>query len=558
MTHLTLDATSRRSNVLARRGMVATSQPLAAMAGLRMLLDGGSAADAAVATAAALAVVEPMSTGIGGDAFALFYDAQASPNAGRVGTYRDPRITALNGSGRAPAALHLGDLRRAGLGEIALDSPHSVTVPGTVAAWADLLARHGTMPLSTVLQPAIEYARDGYPVSEIIAVNWQRLEPKLRRLPSGLELLPGGRAPRAGEIVRLPELAGTLQAIAEGGAEAFYLGETGRRIAAFVQAQGGRLDVADLAAHRSTWDEPISVEYRGLQVWECPPNGQGLAALLALGIVAGDDLAALPPAERWHLLIEAMRLALADAQRWVADPAFVDLPLAELLSPAYSAARRSQIDPRRANPAARSGLPAADSRPLQTAPRSDTVYLSAVDGQGNACSFINSLYYGFGSGLVAPGTGVALQNRGALFSLDPAHPNCLAPGKRPYHTIIPALATQGDELWASFGVMGGFMQPQGHVQVLVNLLDLALPPQEALDAPRWCLLDGEPGGAVAVEAGAGDEMVAALRAKGHVVEVKAGLERMLFGAGQVIRRDAGTGVLSAGSEPRRDGCAVGW
>ncbi len=557
MTHLTLDAHSRRSNVLARRGMVATSQPLAAMAGLRMLLDGGNAADAAVATAATLAVVEPMSTGIGGDAFALFYDAQAGP-AGFDTSLLNRRVTALNGSGRAPAALALDDLRRAGLSEIPLLSPHSVTVPGTVAAWADLLARHGTMPLRHVLQPAIEYARDGYPVSEIIAVNWQRLEPKLGRLPSGAELLPGGRAPRAGEIVRLPELARTLQTIADGGAEAFYRGEPGRRIAAFVQAQGGRLDAADLASHRSTWDEPIAAEYRGLRVWECPPNGQGLAALLALGFVAHDRVAALPAAERWHLLIEAMRLAFADARRWVADPAFVELPLAELLSPAYSAARRREIDPQRANLAPRSGLPAADSLPVHPAPRGDTVYLSAVDGEGNACSFINSLYYGFGSGLVAPGTGVALQNRGALFSLDPDHPNCLAPGKRPYHTIIPALATRGDELWASFGVMGGFMQPQGHVQTLVNLLDLGLSPQEALDAPRWCLLDGEPGGAVAVEAGAGPELIAALQGKGHAVEVKRGLERMLFGAGQVIRRDAATGVLTAGSEPRRDGCAVGW
>jgi gamma-glutamyltranspeptidase/glutathione hydrolase len=558
MHSLTLDATSRRSNVLARRGMVATSQPLAAMAGLRMLLDGGNAADAAVATAAALAVVEPMSTGIGGDAFALFYDASAALDAGRVGTYRDQRITALNGSGRAPAGLHLDDLRRGGLDEIALDSPHSVTVPGTAAAWADLLARHGTMPLSIVLQPAIEYARDGYPVSELIAASWQRGEAKLGRLPSGLELLPGGRAPRMGEIVRLPELARTLQAIAEGGAEAFYLGDTGRRIAAFVQEQGGRLDVADLAAHRSTWDEPISTDYRGLRIWECPPNGQGLAALLALGMVAQDDLAALPPAGRWHLLIEAMRLAWADARRWVADPAFVDLPLAELLSPQYSAQRRSQIDPQRANLDPRSGLPAAGALPVQPAPRGDTVYLSVVDGQGNACSFINSLYHGFGSGLVAPGTGVALQNRGALFSLHPDHPNCLAPGKRPYHTIIPALATQGDDLWACFGVMGGFMQPQGHLQVLVNLLDLGLSPQEALDAPRFCLLEGEPGGRVAVEAGAGDALILALQAKGHDVAVTAGLERTLFGVGQVIRRDPVTGVLTAGSDPRRDGCALGW
>ncbi|MFZ2361985.1 MAG: gamma-glutamyltransferase family protein, partial [Anaerolineae bacterium] len=409
-----------------------------------------------------------------------------------------------------------------------------------------------------VLQPAIEYARDGYPVSELIAASWQRGEARLGRLPSGAELLPDGRAPRLSEVVRLPELARTLQAIADGGADAFYRGETGRRIAAFVQQQGGRLDASDLASHRSTWDEPIWTDYRGLRVWECPPNGQGLAALLALNLVAGDDLAAAEPAERWHLLIEAMRLAFADARRWVADPRVVHLPLAELLSPAYSAARRRQIDPLRANLHPRSGLPAAEGLPVQPAPRGDTVYLSVVDGQGNACSFINSLYHGFGSGLVAPGTGVALQNRGALFSLDPQHPNCLAPGKRPYHTIIPALATRDDELWASFGVMGGFMQPQGHMQVLVNLLDLALSPQEALDAPRFCLAEGQPDGQVAVEAGAGAALIDALRAKGHDVAVTAGMGRTLFGVGQVIRRDSDTGVLTAGSDPRRDGCAVGW
>lgn len=558
MTALTLDAHSRRSNVLARRGMVATSQPLAAMAGLRILLAGGNAADAAVATAAALAVVEPMSTGIGGDAFALFYDAQARPTGAYATPLVNQRVTALNGSGRAPAGMHLEDLRRAGMSEIPLDSPHSVTTPGTVAAWADLLARHGAMPLGVVLQPAIEYARDGFPVSELIAASWQRGEARLGRLPSGLELLPGGRAPRMGQVVRLPELAHTLQAIAEGGAEAFYRGEIARRIAAFVQEQGGRLDAADLAAHRSTWDEPIAIEYHGLRVWECPPNGQGLAALLALGMVAGDDLAAAAPDERWHLLIEATRLAFADARRWVADPTFVDLPLAELLSPPYLAGRRREIDPLRANLAPRSGLCAAEGRPLQPAPRSDTVYLSVVDGQGNACSFINSLYHGFGSGLVAPGTGVALQNRGALFSLDPEHPNRLEPGKRPYHTIIPALATQGDDLWACFGVMGGFMQPQGHLQVLVNLWDLDLWPQEALDAPRFCLLEGEPSGRVAVEASAGDALIRSLQARGHDVVVTAGMERTVFGVGQVIRRDPLNGVLTAGSDPRRDGCALGW
>jgi gamma-glutamyltranspeptidase/glutathione hydrolase len=405
------------------------------------------------------------------------------------------------------------------------------------------------MPLARVLEPAIAYARDGFPVSEVIALTWQRAGEKLRRLPSGAELLPGGRAPRAGEVVCLPELAGTLQAIAEGGAEAFYRGEVGRRLAAFVQGQGGRLAESDLAAHRSTWDTPISVGYRGLRVWECPPNGQGLAALLALGIAEGFELALEDEGDRWHLLIEAMRLGFADARQWVADPAFAELPLAELLSPQYLAERRRLVDRRQAAVDPRSGVPL---------PGSDTVYLSVVDGQGNACSFINSLYYGFGSGLVVPGTGVALQNRGALFSLEPAHPNRLEPGKRPYHTIIPAMVTQGGALWASYGVMGGFMQPQGHLQVLVNLVDLGLSPQDALNAWRFCLLDGEPAGRVAVEAEAGAALIQGLQAKGHDVVPVTGLDRLIFGAGQVIRRDAASGVLTAGSEPRRDGCAVGW
>ena len=541
---------ARRSDIYAQHGMVATTQPLAAQAGLRILLRGGNAADAAVATAAALAVVEPMSTGVGGDAFALHYDAAAP---------RGQRVTALNGSGRAPQGLTLGLLQAAGLHEIPLDSPHSITVPGTVAAWADMLARHGTLSLAEVLQPAIAYARDGFPVSPIIAANWQRLEAKLRRLPSGLELLPaGGRAPRAGEVARLPELARTLEIIAAEGVAGFYQGDLARRIAAFVQQQGGVLSTGDFAAHRSTWDTPLALDYRGVRVWQCPPNGQGLAALLALGIVGRDDLAALPSVQRWHLLIEAMRLAFADARQWVADPAFESLPLAALLDPAYLAARRTLIDPRRAMPDAPCGLPAGARGPVQPASRADTVYLSVVDGAGNACSWINSLYYGFGSGLVAPGTGIALQNRGALFSLDPAHPNSLAPGKRPYHTIIPGMATQDGELWASFGVMGGFMQPQGHVQVLVNLLDLGLSPQATLDAPRFCLVDGDPAGRVAVEQQAGAALIRRLRGRGHQIVPTAGMERMMFGAGQIIRRDPATGVLTGGSEPRRDGCAVGF
>ena len=480
-----------------------------------------------------------------------------TPSAGTAPS--GARVTALNGSGRAAQALTPELLSRTGVTAIALDSPHSVTVPGTVAAWADLLARHGTRSLAEVLQPAIGYAHAGFPVTPVIAASWQRLEAKLRRRPSGAELLPvAGRAPRAGELARLPELARTLQSIAEGGAESFYRGETARRIAAFVQSLGGLLAAEDFAAHCSTWDTPLSLDYRGVRVWQCPPNGQGLAALLALGIIQHDDLAALPATERWHLLIEAMRLAFADARQWVADPVFTPLPLAKLLDPAYAATRRGLIDMRRALPQVPCGLPAQARGPLQPFPRADTVYLSVVDGTGNACSWINSLYYGFGSGLVVPGTGIALQNRGALFDLHPDHPNCLAAGKRPYHTIIPGLATKDDALWASFGVMGGFMQPQGQVQVLVNMLDLGMTPQAALEAPRFCLLDGDPAGRVAVEQQAGSTLLRGLRARGHDVQVLRGMERMVFGAGQIIRRAAASGVLTGGSEPRRDGCALGF
>jgi gamma-glutamyltranspeptidase/glutathione hydrolase len=517
--------------------MVATSQPLAAQAGLGVLQAGGNAADAAVATAAVLAVVEPMSTGIGGDAFALYFDGSSR------------QVTALNGSGRAPAAMTLEAVQRAGLKEIPLTSALSVTVPGAVAAWADLLAHHGTLSLADLLQPAISYARDGYPVSEVVAFMWQRAAGKLSRLPSGRELLVDGRPPRLGEVVRLPDLAHSLEAIASDGPETFYQGALAQDIARVVQAQGGWMTVADLATHHSTWEKPISVPYRGLRLWECPPNGQGLAALLAAGITEGFDLASLDEVQRWHVLIEAMSLAFADAQRWVADPVRVDLPLDTLLSPTYLAERRTQIDLQRSNPDRRSGVPL---------PGSDTVYLSVVDSQGNACSFINSVFEGFGSGLVVPGTGIALHNRGALFSLDPGHPNRLEPGKRPYHTIIPAMITQGEELWACFGVMGDFMQPQGHLQVLVGLVDLDRTPQEALDAPRFRLLEGESPGRVAVEGSVGLDLIRQLEARGHDVVRVEGEERLIFGAGQVIKRDLSTGVLMGGSDPRRDGCAVGW
>lgn len=525
---------SRRSNVLARHGLVATSQPLAAMAGLRVLMDGGNAADAAVATAAMLNVVEPMSTGIGGDCFALVYTA------------RDGQVTALNGSGRAPASFTLAEAQRLGLREIPLTGPLPVTVPGTVSGWAALLERFGTVSLADCLAPAIHAAEEGFAVSERISAGWQRSTEKLARDEAATRTyLP---APLPGQINRQPDLAGTFHLIAEGGAAAFYQGPLAQRIAAAVQAKGGYLTADDLAAHTSTWDTPVRTTYRGVEILEHPPNGQGLAALLALNVVEGYDLAGMDyhdPA-RWHLLIEAMRLGMVDAGRYVADPALVNVPVAELLSKEYAAGRRGLIRGDRSLPLAAPGSPE----------HRDTVYLTVTDGQGNAVSFINSLYYGFGSGLVVPGTGICLQNRGACFSLEPDHPNALAGGKRPYHTIIPAMALREGRLWLSFGVMGGFMQPQGHLQVVVNMVDHGLDPQAALDAPRF-RVDERGGPRVAVETAVPLKARKALAALGHDVVSETTFDPG-FGGGQVIALDAETGVLWGGSDPRKDGCAVGW
>ncbi len=549
---------SRRSNVLARHGMVATSQPLAAQAGLQILQAGGNAADAAVATAAMLNVVEPVSTGIGGDCFALYWDA------------RSRQVTALNGSGRAPAGASIQELRRLGYTQMPRFTGHAVSVPGTVAGWADLLERHGTMSLADVLAPAIRTAEEGYPVTEWIARGWALQVEKLLRppdwesgdldngpeQPSGHELLLEGRAPRAGEIMRLPTLAQTLRAIAEEGPDWFYRGEFAHRLSAHVQRYGGWITPEDMAAHTSTWETPITATLGDVTLHECPPNGQGLAAIIAVNLANGFDLAALSPVDRTHVLIECMRLAFADAQQWVADPSQVDLPLDVLTSPAYAEERRRLIDLQRAAPQVRSGYPPGGS---------DTVYLTVVDGQGNACSFINSLYMGVGTGLVVPGTGVSLQNRAALFVLDETHPNALAPNKRPYHTIIPALTTRDGQLHASFGVMGGYMQPQGHLQVLVNLVVLGHTPQQALDMPRWALLRPDaglgaedPGGAVAMEEGWDFGLMAELARRGHRLVPLDRWSRAFFGGGQVILRDPETGVLVGGSDPRKDGCAVGW
>ncbi len=523
-------------------GMVAASQPLAVAAGLVVLQEGGSAADAAVATAAALNVTEPCSTGLGGDAFSLYYEAKTR------------NVTALNGCGRAAVGLTLERLRREGFeGEIPHRHAYNVTVPGACAAWCDLVERHGRLSLSQILAPAIELAEQGFPVSPLTADFWQRgAVDTVCVTRHGSELLLNGRAPMAGEIFRNAGLANTLKTIAVDGKEAFYGGGIAEAIAEAVQAAGGCLTVDDLAQHYSTWEEPISTVYRRLRVWECPPNGQGLVALLALNLLAGFDLAALPPLspERLHLEIEALRLAFADARYFVADPTFAPPPLEALLSESYTRQRRHLIQPQRARP---------DALP-RFLPRggSDTVYLSVVDGEGNACSFINSNYNGFGSGIVPPGCGFSLQNRGANFNLQPGHPNALAPGKRPYHTIIPALATDAadDALYACFGVMGGFMQPQGHVQVISAMIDDGLDPQSALDRLRFCL-DVEAGdGRVMLEEGIPQMTRDTLARWGHPLEIVRGKERAVFGRGQIICRHPDSGVLTGGSDPRADGCAM--
>jgi gamma-glutamyltranspeptidase/glutathione hydrolase len=536
------DFSSRRSPIYGRRGMVSTSQPFATAAGIEILSKGGNAADAAVACAAALNVTEPTSTGIGGDMFALYYDAGTK------------QVTALNGSGRAPAVLTLDRLKKEGLfsDELPPYHAHTVTVPGACAGWCDLIEKHGSLSLNEILAPAIKLADEGFPVSPLTSYYWSRgAERQLKSSLNGKELTIDGRAPKAGEIFRNPGLAKTFRFVAMGKAEAFYQGQIAESIIGVIKEAGGCMSAEDLASHVSTWETPLSVSYRGLRVHECPPNGQGITALIALNLLEGFDLASfdvLSP-EKMHLMIEALRLAFADARWYVADPAFSKIPMQELLSKEYADQRRKLIDRKHANVDPKRGTPVASS---------NTVYLSVVDGFGNACSFINSNYMGFGTGIVPKGWGFTLQNRGHNFSLDPNHPNALEPRKRPYHTIIPAMVTResDDSLYASYGVMGGFMQPQGHVQVLSALADHELDPQSALDLPRFCIDVEESGGRVAIEEGMPKKTMDALKKMGHPLYGVTGYERALFGRGQVILRDVVSGVLSAGSDPRADGCAM--
>ncbi len=534
MKPMSFDFKSRRSMVTGRRGMVAASNPHAAQAGLNILRQGGSAADAAVATAAVMNVVAPASTGIGGDVFALYFDAKTRT------------ISALNGSGRAPAALSLVDVRAKGHETMPERDALAVTVPGAAMGWHDMVTKHGTMPLKTVLAEAIYYAREGYVVSPVFGTSWEASENFLKNSPNTEDYVPNGKAPKPGDIVRLPGLAATFEAVAEGGPEAYYTGKIARAIVETLNECGSPMALDDLKNHTSTWGDAISSDYRGITVYEHPPNGQGLAALQALNIAEAWNLAdmAWDDPARLHLMVEAMRLAFADARQWIADLHTNPAPLDFLLSKDYAAERRKLVSSDRAMGPPSYGMPPKGS---------NTIYLSVVDGDGNACSFINSLYMGWGSGIVAKGTGIFLQNRGAGFSLEPGHPNALAGGKRPYHTIIPGMATKDGDLWASFGVMGGFMQPQGHMQVISAMVDDGLNPQEALDQPRWCLASGTADSALFLEEGIPVNAMARLADLGHNVRPVSGRGRGVFGSGQIIRRDADTGALFGGSDPRKDG-----
>ena len=523
---------SRRNVVYGSRGMVATSQPLASQAGMQILQAGGNAIDAAIATAAALTVLEPTANGIGGDAFAL--------------VWHGGKLHGLNASGPAGAAATPASMHALGHATMPKYGPLPVTVPGTPAAWAALAGRFGRMPLTQSLAAAIGYARDGFPVSPSVAYAWQQATTLFRAnlreayFQPWFDTFAPQRAPGAGEIWRSAGHAQSLQAIAESNGAAFYQGALAERIVACVQAAGGHLSAADLAMYAVDWVAPISVNYRGYDVWEIPPNGHGLVALIALNLLQGFDFAERDTILTYHRQIEAIKLAFADGLAHIAEPAHMRVAVADLLSQAYADERRRQIGPT-------AQLPQAG-----TPPPGGTVYLSTADGEGNMVSLIQSNYMGFGSGMVVPGTGIALHNRGNNFSLDAAHPNCIGPGKRPYHTIIPGFLTKDGAAVGPFGVMGGFMQPQGHVQMVMNTVDFHLNPQAALDAPRW---EWETGQTVNIERTTGEHLFRGLAALGHDVNWQN--NRLAFGRGQIIWRNA-AGVLCGGTESRSDGQVLGW
>ena len=532
-----------RSEVIAQYGMACTSQPLASQAALDILKKGGNAIDAAIAANAVLGLVEPVSNGIGGDLFAIVWDAKTK------------KLYGLNASGRSPESLTLDYFKKEGYNRIPSYGPLPVSVPGCVDGWFELHDKFGKLPMQEVLKPAINYAKNGFPVTELIAYYWQENARYLQRFPNFKEIfMPGGKTPKKGEIFKNPYLAETLSKIAGQGRDYFYKGEMSRIIDKFMQAQGGFLSYEDLAKHHSEWVEPISTNYRGYDVWELPPNGQGTAALQILNILEGFDIASMGfgSSDYIHHFIEAKKLAFEDRAKYYADPDFADIPLDRLISKEYGMERAKLINP---NLAARK----VEAGKLE---HGNTIYLTVADNEGTMVSLIQSNYRGMGSGMVPPGLGFILQDRGELFSLEEGHANKFEPGKRPFHTIIPAFITKDGEPWISFGVMGGSMQPQGHAQIVVNIIDFGMNLQEAGDAPR--IRHGgssQPtgskmtnGGTVFLESGISYKTLRSLMKKGHSIEWTTGG----FGGYQAIMWDKKNRVFFGASESRKDGQAVGY
>jgi gamma-glutamyltranspeptidase / glutathione hydrolase len=539
-----------RSVVMGRNGMIATSQPLASAAGLRVLQEGGNAIDAAVTAAAVLAVVEPSMTGIGGDLFAIVYDANTST------------LHALNASGRSAYAATPDAFAARRLTSIPGDGPLSVTVPGVVDGWSELLSRYGTMPMAQAVAPAIQYAKNGYAVSEIISGQWRGSEQKLAADPiAAATFLPHGHALKPGEIFSNPKLAATLETLATGGRDAFYKGPIARAIAADMKRRNGLLDERDFADHRSDWIDPISTRYRGYDVYELPPNTQGFVVLEMLNILEGFDVKAMGhnSAAYLHTLVEAKRIAFADRAAYLADAASVPpAVLQRLISKEYAAERRKEIDATKASPGYRAGrmtgtntsARAETDQNFTGRDRGDTIYLTVADGKGNFVSLIQSLFSDFGSGIVAGDTGILLHNRGSLFNLSAGHPDQIAPHKRPLHTLIPAFVMKDGKPYFCFGVMGGDHQAQGHVQVLANLIDFGMNVQEAGEAAR--VTHGNNG--LQVESAVPRAVREALARRGHQVTLGVGA----FGGYQGILLDPRTGVLMGGSDVRKDGLAIGF
>ncbi|MGD8574444.1 MAG: gamma-glutamyltransferase [Gammaproteobacteria bacterium] len=539
-----------RSPVLARHAMAATSQPLAVQAALEIMREGGNAVDAAIAMNATLGVVEPTGAGVGGDLFAIVWDAKTK------------QLYGLNSSGPSPKSLTLAWFRQHGYQHIPPHGPLPVTVPGTVGGWFALHARFGKLPMKKILAPAIRYAREGYPVTQYIAYDW-KLNAEVQKKFDNFRktFMPGGRAPDPGEVFHNPDLANTLTQIAKGGRDAFYKGRIAHTIADYIHEQGGFLSYEDLASYEPEWVKPVSTSYRGYDVWELPPNGQGIATLQMLNILEGYDLGRMGfgSPEYIHTLVEAKKLVYADRARFYSDPRFNKLPIQGLISKKYAEQRRKLIDPEHAS----KGYAPGDPPALATDEHGDTTYMTAADNEGNMVSLIQSNYRGMGSGMVPPGLGFDLQDRGELFSLNPDDYNAFAPGKRPFHTIIPSFVTKDGKPWMSFGVMGGAMQPQGQTEVLINMIDFGMNVQEAGDAPRIRHAGspqptgeaGDPdGGTVYLESGFPPETLRELTKMGHHLSTQVDG----YGGYQAIRYDAKHHVYWGASESRKDGHAAGY